>query len=82
MKKNLLKNMTAAIAALFIALLALPQTALAQSKEAYVVENGSTLTFYYDASKVLRSGTKYGIDDKRTDDTKVPAWAGSKLDKN
>ena len=82
MKKNLLKNMTAAIVALFIALLALPQTALAQSKEAYVVENGSTLTFYYDASKVLRSGTKYGIDDKRTDDTKVPAWAGSKLDKN
>ena len=82
MKKNLIKNMTAAIAALFIALLALPQTALAQSKEAYVVENGSTLTFYYDASKVLRSGTKYGIDDKRTDDTKVPAWAGSKLDKN
>ena len=31
MKKNLLKNMTAAIAALFIALFALPQTAQAQS---------------------------------------------------
>ena len=82
MKKNLLKNMTAAIAALFIALLALPQTALAQSKEAYVVEDGSTLTFYYDANKATRTGTVYGIDDKRTDDTKVPAWAGSKLDKN
>ena len=82
MKKNLLKNMTAAIAALFIALLALPQTALAQSNEAYVVENGSTLTFYYDANKATRTGTVYGIDDKRTDDTKVPAWAGSRLDKN
>ena len=43
--------MTAAIAALFIALLALPQSAQAQSKEAYVVEDGSTLTFYYDAKK-------------------------------
>ena len=55
MKKNLIKNMTAAIAALFIALLALPQTALAQSKEAYVVENGSTLTFYYDANKATHT---------------------------
>ncbi len=82
MKKNLIKNMTAAIAALFIALLALPQTALAQSKEAYVLEDGSTLTFYYDANKATRTGTVYGIDDKRTDDTKVPAWAGSRLDKN
>ena len=82
MKRNLLKNMTAAIAALFIALLALPQTALAQSKEAYVVEDGSTLTFYYDTNKATRTGTVYGIDDMRTDDTKVPAWAGSRLDKN
>ena len=82
MKRNLLKNMTAAIAALFIALLALPQTALAQSKEAYVIEDGSTLTFYYDTNKATRTGTVYGIDDMRTDDTKVPAWAGSRLDKN
>ena len=82
MKRNLLKNMTAAIAALFIALLALPQTAQAQSKEAYVVEDGSTLTFYYDTKKATHTGTVYGIDDMRTDDTKVPAWAGSRLDKN
>ena len=82
MKKNLLKNMTAAIAALFIALLALPQTALAQSKEAYVVENGSTLTFYYDAKKATRTGTVYGIDDKRTDDTTSPAWVGASDDPN
>ena len=53
--------MTAVIAALFIALLALPQTALAQSKEAYVVEDGSTLTFYYDNNKATRTGTKYDI---------------------
>ena len=75
--------MTAAIAALFIALLALPQTAHAQSKEAYVVENGSTLTFYYDANKATHTtGTVYGINDKRKDDTKVPAWAGTEDDPN
>ena len=75
--------MTAAIAALFIALLALPQTAQAQSKEAYVVENGSTLTFYYDTNKATRTtGTVYGINDKRKDDTTSPAWAGTDDDPN
>ena len=74
--------MTAAIAAMFIALLALPQTAQAQSKEAYVVEDGSTLTFYYDANKATRTGTVYGINQKRADDTKVPAWAGFPVDPN
>ena len=75
--------MTAAIAALFIALLALPQTALAQSKEAYVVEDGSTLTFYYDANKATHTtGTVYGINDKRKDDTMSPAWAGTDDDPN
>ena len=74
--------MTAAIAALFIALLALPQTAQAQSKEAYVVEDGSTLTFYYDANKATRTGTVYGINDKRIDDTLSPAWAGTEDDPN
>ena len=75
--------MTAAIAALFIALLALPQTAQAQSKEAYVVENGSTLTFYYDANKATHTtGTVYGINDKRKDDTMSPAWAGTDDDPN
>ena len=85
MKKNLLKNMTAAIAALFIALLALPQTALAQSKEAYVVENGSTLTFYYDTEKSTRTGTGitiYGVDEKWTDNTDIPAWAGKSSNEN
>ena len=75
--------MTAAIAALFIALLALPQTAHAQSKEAYVVENGSTLTFYYDANKATHTtGTVYGINDKRKDNTTSPAWAGTDDDPN
>ena len=74
--------MTAAIAALFIALLALPQTAQAQSKEAYVVEDGSTLTFYYDANKATRTGTVYGINQKRADDTMSPAWAGTDDDPN
>ena len=74
--------MTAAIAALFIALLALPQTAQAQSKEAYVVEDGSTLTFYYDANKATRTGTVYGINQKRADDTTSPAWAGTDDDPN
>lgn len=62
MKKiNLFKNMTAAIAALFIVMFALPQTAQALPKAAYVVKstNGSTLTFYYDAHRVLRRGTIY-----------------------
>ena len=75
--------MTAVIAALFIALLTLPQTAQAQSKEAYVVENGSTLTFYYDANKATHTtGTVYGINDKRKDDTMSPAWAGTDDDPN
>ena len=74
--------MTAVIAALFIALLALPQTAQAQSKEAYVVEDGSTLTFYYDANKATRTGTVYGINQKRADDTMSPAWAGTDDDPN
>ena len=75
--------MTAAIAALFIALLALPQTAQAQSKEAYVVEDGSTLTFYYDTNKATHTtGTVYGINDKRKDDTTFPAWAGLPVDPN
>ena len=74
--------MTAVIAALFIALLALPQTAQAQSKEAYVVEDGSTLTFYYDANKATRTGTVYGINDKRKDNTRYPAWAGTDDDPN
>ena len=46
-----------------------------QVKEAYVVENGSTLTFYYDANKATRTGTVYGINQKLEGKMR-PAWAG------
>ena len=76
MKNHLLKNILAPIVALFVAFVALPQAAQAQTKEAYVVENGATLTFYYDANKATRTGTVYGINDKLTGSKTVPAWAG------
>ena len=44
--------------------------------EAYVVEDGTTLTFYYDFISANRTGTVYGIDQKREDDNYHPAWAG------
>ena len=34
---------------------------------AYVVEDGSTLTFYYDANKATRTGTVYAINQKRAE---------------
>ena len=80
--KTLLKNMAAAIAALFIALVALPQATQAQTTEAYAVEKGTTLTFYYDANRASRIGTVYGINDKHHDDSQYPAWAGSYTFKN
>ena len=78
--KHLLKNILAPIVALFVAFVAMPQAAQAQTNEAYVVENGSTLTFYYDANKATRTGTVYGIKDKRTDNLNMPAWAGTDAD--
>ena len=80
--KNLFKNTLAAIVALFIAFVALPQAAQAQTKEAYVVKNGATLTFYYDTNKATRKGTVHGINDKRSDSANIPAWAGSYYTKN
>lgn len=44
--------------------------------EAYAFEYDGELTFCYDNYKYNRSGTVYGINDKRTDETNVPAWAG------
>ena len=46
-------------------------------REAYVVEDGSTLTFYYDANKKTRTGTVYGIYQKQASDKSIPAWAGT-----
>lgn len=44
--------------------------------EAYAFEYDGELTFYYDYDKATHTGTVYGINDKRTDETNVPAWAG------
>ena len=69
--------MLAVLSVLFITLVFLPQTAMAKAWKAYVVEDDTTLTFYYDAKWGTRPGTTYDIDDKRTDDREIPAWAGS-----
>ena len=64
MKTNLFKNTTAAIAALFIAIFALPTAAQAQGKEAYAVLNGTDKTFnlYYDDNKETHTeGTVYAL---------------------
>ena len=45
--------------------------------EAYVVEAGSTLYFYYDTNKAERTSTVYGIDDKQADGQGLPAWSGT-----
>ena len=79
MIKNLPKNRFAAIVALFISLL-MPTVAKAQ--EAYAVEDGTTLTFYYDDQRTNRTGTVYGINQKREDDNYYPAWAGNDYEYN
>ena len=70
MKRQILHSALLAIVA--IILFALPQYAQAKEKEAYVVESGKTLTFYYDTQKATRPGTKWGIEENT-----VPAWAGT-----
>ena len=79
MIKNLPKNRFAAIVALFISLF---MPTLAKAQEAYAVEDGTTLTFYYDDQRTNRTGTVYGINQKREDDNYHPAWAGSYSVKN
>ena len=79
MKTYILRNTYAAIAALFIALFALPQQVWAQEKEAYVVKSTdkTTLTFYYDTQKASRQGTVWGINETQTILNKTyPAWTG------
>ena len=70
MKRQILHSVLFAI--VVIILFALPQYAQAKEKEAYVVESGKTLTFYYDTQKATRPGTKWGIEENT-----VPAWAGT-----
>ena len=74
MKRQILHSVLLAIVAMM--LFALPQYAQAQTKEAYVVRSGMTLTFYYDMQKATRPGTKWGIEEEH-EGTFIPAWAGT-----
>ena len=62
-------------------LLATPQRAQAQTREAYVAQSAdeTTLTFYYDALRATRTGTTWGIEEtKKEGDDTFPAWAGTR----
>ena len=62
-------------------LLATPQRAQAQTREAYVSQSAdkTTLTFYYDALRSTRTGTTWGIEEtKKEGDDTFPAWAGTR----
>ena len=68
--------------ALISFLLATPQRAQAQTREAYVVssadKNKWTLTFYYDALRSTRTGKSWGIEETtKGGDDAFPAWAGT-----
>ena len=71
--------------ALISFLLATPQRAQAQTREAYVSQsaNGLTLTFYYDDQRATRTGTTWGIKETRKErDGTFPAWARTWTDEN
>ena len=73
------------VVALFIALFALPQQALAKTKEAYVFKSfrENTLTFYYDAHKMKRHGIKWDINDVQMfNGYSYPAWTAIFLNPN
>ena len=61
--------------ALISFLLATPQHAQAQTREAYVNESadGTTLTFYYDDLRATRTGKSWGIKETKKESTS-PAW--------
>jgi len=66
--------------ALISFLLAPPQRAQAQTREAYVTQSAdkTTLTFYYDDQRATRTGTTWGIEEtKEEGGTIFPAWAGT-----
>ena len=66
--------------ALISFLLATPQRAQAQTREAYVAQSAdkTTLTFYYDDQRATRTGTTWGIEEtKKEGDYTFPAWAGT-----
>ena len=70
--------------ALISFLLATPQRAQAQTREAYVSRsaNGTTLTFYYDDQRATRTGTTWGIKEREKRSDTFPAWAGTLADAN
>ena len=66
--------------ALISFLLATPQRAQARTREAYVSQSAdkTTLTFYYDALRSTRTGTTWGIEEKKEKgNVTYPAWAGT-----
>ena len=66
--------------ALISFLLAPPQRAQAQTREAYVAQSAdkTMLTFYYDDQRATRTGTTWGIEEtKKEGDDTFPAWAGT-----
>ena len=66
--------------ALISFLLAPPQRAQAQTREAYVAQSAdeTTLTFYYDYQRATRTGKSWGIEEtKKERDYTFPAWAGT-----
>ena len=66
--------------ALISFLLATSQRAQAQTREAYVSRsaNGTTLTFYYDDQRATRTGTTWGIEEKKKEGNHTyPVWAGT-----
>ena len=71
------KNLLFVFVALLVAMLVFPSVAVAQGREAYVVADGSTLTFYYDMQKASRKGKVYGIDETvkiEGSSRSYPAW--------
>ena len=67
--------------ALICLLLAIPLSAQAQTREAYVAQSAdkTTLTFYYDALRATRTGTVWGIEETKSVilDGTFPTWAGT-----
>ena len=83
-----LRYCCAMLFALFSFLLATPQRAQAQTREAYVSQSAdkTTLTFYYDALRSTRTGTTWGIGEMQKERERTyqqerertyPAWAGT-----
>ena len=81
-----LRYCCAMLFALICLLLAIPLSAQAQTREAYVSQSAdeTTLTFYYDALRATRTGTTWGIEETKSVilDGTFPAWAGTSEEVN